>query len=62
MKEVNTKHKRGTFVSVSTTSKEKQEVVDFSKIEKKWQDKWEKNKVFEVKEGKGKKYGQSFPA
>src|SRR3989344_1053036 len=31
--------------------------MDFKKIEKKWQDKWEKNKVFEVKEdSKKKKY------
>ncbi|MEK6936416.1 MAG: leucine--tRNA ligase [Nanoarchaeota archaeon] len=31
--------------------------IDFSKIEKKWQDKWEKGKIFEVKEdSKKKKY------
>ncbi len=30
--------------------------IDFAKIEKKWQEKWEKGKVFEVKEGKKKKY------
>jgi leucyl-tRNA synthetase len=30
-------------------------MMDFSKIEKKWQKKWEKAKVFEVKEKKGKK-------
>jgi leucyl-tRNA synthetase len=29
--------------------------VDFAKIEKKWQDKWEKEKVFEVSEDKNKK-------
>ena len=29
--------------------------LDFSKIEKKWQEKWEKKKAFEVKEGKDKK-------
>ena len=28
---------------------------DFSKIGKKWQDKWEKEKIFEIKEEKGKK-------
>jgi len=31
-------------------------VYDFSKIEKKWQKKWEEEKTFEVKENKGKKY------
>lgn len=30
--------------------------IDFKRVEKKWQDKWEKEKVFEVKEGKKKKY------
>src|SRR3989344_1792103 len=30
--------------------------LNFSRIEKKWQDKWEKAKVFEAKEGKGKKF------
>jgi leucyl-tRNA synthetase len=30
--------------------------VDFKAIEKKWQGKWEKEKAFEVKEGKGKKF------
>ena len=31
--------------------------IDFKKIEKKWQDKWEKGKVFEAKEdSKKKKY------
>ncbi len=30
--------------------------MDFKKIEKKWQDKWEKAKVFEAKEGKKKCY------
>jgi leucyl-tRNA synthetase len=30
--------------------------INFSKIEKKWQEKWEKKKCFEVKEGKGKKF------
>ena len=30
--------------------------IDFKKIEKKWQDKWEKAKVFEAKEGKKKCY------
>src|SRR3989338_2110520 len=29
--------------------------IDFAKIEKKWQDKWEKAKAFEVKEDKKKK-------
>jgi len=29
---------------------------DFKRIEKKWQKRWEKEKIFEVKEGKGKKY------
>lgn len=29
---------------------------NFAKIEKKWQSAWEKKKIFEVKEGKGKKY------
>jgi leucyl-tRNA synthetase len=29
--------------------------IDFSKLEKKWQGEWEKKKIFEVKEGKGKK-------
>src|SRR3989344_2246952 len=29
---------------------------DFKSIEKKWQDKWEKEKIFEVKEGKKKKF------
>ena len=28
---------------------------DFKRIEKKWQKRWEKEKIFEVKEGKGKK-------
>ena len=32
------------------------ENINFAKIEKKWQDRWEKGKVFEVKEGKKKKY------
>ena len=31
-------------------------VYDFRKIEKKWQNKWEKSKIFEVKEGKKKKF------
>ncbi len=35
--------------------KEKTEI-DFAKIEKKWQNAWEKKKAFEVKEGNGKKY------
>jgi len=35
---------------------DKEEKIDFKKIEKKWQDKWEKSKIFEVKEGKKKKY------
>jgi len=30
-------------------------VINFKKIEKKWQDKWEKKRIFEVKEEKGKK-------
>jgi leucyl-tRNA synthetase len=30
--------------------------MDFNKIEKKWQEKWEKTKCFNVKEGKKKKY------
>jgi len=30
--------------------------IDFAGIEKKWQGKWEKGKVFEVKEGKKKKF------
>jgi leucyl-tRNA synthetase len=30
-------------------------IMDFSKIEKKWQKKWEQKKIFEVKEEKGKK-------
>ena len=30
--------------------------IDFGKIEKKWQKKWEEKKIFEVKEGKGKKF------
>ncbi len=35
----------------------KEEKIDFKQIEKKWQDKWEKKKVFEVKEySKKKKY------
>ena len=29
--------------------------IDFSKMEKKWQKKWEEKKVFEVKEDKKKK-------
>ena len=29
---------------------------DFKKIEKKWQDKWEKSKIFQVKESKKKKF------
>jgi len=35
--------------------KENEEKIDFKKIEKKWQKKWEEKKVFEAKEGKGKK-------
>lgn len=31
-------------------------VYDFKKIEKKWQNKWEKKKIFQVKESKKKKY------
>lgn len=31
-------------------------VYNFKKIEKKWQKKWEENKIFEVKDGKKKKY------
>ncbi|MFH1290685.1 MAG: leucine--tRNA ligase [Nanoarchaeota archaeon] len=31
------------------------EKYNFTKIEKKWQEKWEKSKIFEVKEDKGKK-------
>ncbi len=34
---------------------ESEKEIDFPAIEKKWQEKWEKEKVFEVKEGKGKK-------
>jgi len=30
--------------------------IDFGRIEKKWQKKWEEKKIFEVKEGKGKKF------
>jgi leucyl-tRNA synthetase len=30
--------------------------INFNKIEKKWQDKWETNKIFEVKENKKQKY------
>ncbi|MFA5992579.1 MAG: leucine--tRNA ligase [Candidatus Pacearchaeota archaeon] len=30
--------------------------INFAQIEKKWQKKWEQDKIFEVKEGKGKKY------
>ncbi|PIN78010.1 leucine--tRNA ligase [Candidatus Woesearchaeota archaeon CG10_big_fil_rev_8_21_14_0_10_34_12] len=30
--------------------------MDFKKVEKKWQQEWEKKKIFEVKEGKGKKF------
>ncbi len=30
--------------------------INFKKIEKKWQDKWERKKVFQVKEGKKKKF------
>jgi leucyl-tRNA synthetase len=30
--------------------------INFKKIEKKWQDKWESNKIFEVKENKKKKH------
>jgi len=33
----------------------KEKKFDFKAIEKKWQDRWEKKKVFEVKEGKGRK-------
>ena len=29
--------------------------LNFSAIEKKWQKRWEEKKIFEVKEGKGKK-------
>ena len=32
-----------------------EEKIDFAKIEKKWQDKWEKAKVFEAKEDVKKK-------
>ena len=34
----------------------KKKEIDFAKIEKKWQGRWKKEGVFEVKEGKGKKY------
>jgi len=34
---------------------EKEKLINFSQIEKKWQQKWEKGKVFQVKEDKKKK-------
>jgi len=34
----------------------KETKIDFKKIEKKWQDKWEKARIFHVKENKDKKY------
>jgi leucyl-tRNA synthetase len=37
-------------------SDQKNRIVNFSDIEKKWQDKWEKKKVFEVKENKKNKF------
>ncbi len=30
--------------------------INFSKIEKKWQDRWEKKRIFEIKEGKKRKF------
>jgi len=35
---------------------EKEKKTNFKSIERKWQKKWEEKKIFEVKEGKGKKY------
>ncbi len=35
---------------------EKAGKIDFSNIEKKWQEKWERAKVFHAEDGKGKKY------
>jgi len=37
------------------------EIVDFKKIEKKWQREWEKAGIFEAKEKKGKKFFINFP-
>jgi len=37
-------------------NKSEVEKINFQKIEKKWQKKWEQAKIFEVKEGKKKKY------
>src|SRR3989338_8209343 len=37
------------------------EVIDYSKIEKKWQDKWEKAKAFEANPDKRKKIFLNFP-
>ena len=35
-------------------------MIGFKKIEKKWQEKWEKKKVFEVKEIKTGEFGVEF--
>ena len=37
--------------------KEKTKEINFFSLEKKWQREWEKARIFQVKEGKGKKYG-----
>ena len=38
------------------TKKEVKGEMNFSRVEKKWQDRWEKRKAFQAREGKGKKY------